>query len=505
MTAGYQYRNIFMADEIACPLACGRDPRCEGSSGGPDDQPAFLRRRRSLPCRHASFPSLGAVRDSRILRILSLACTTLASLLLAVLSLFILLTGVPFTPAAWQLFPGVSVEFFIDRLAAFFLFLIGSVSACVAVYTMGYVEHMEGGNRRNLLCGCISLFVLAMALIVASENTISFLLFWELMAAVSFFLVMYEYSQEETRKAGIFYFVMTHLSTLFVMLGVHRALVRIRFVCDRPAARHSRIAAPCYCRVPRALCRFFHQGRDHPVPQVASLRSPGKPVAGVGTYVGRDAQGRRLRPPPVHHHGLLTRSLVGRADPHRRHLVSGARRDIRTQGTRHKRDAGVLEYREYRHHLCRHRPLCDVLLPGARGACDPQPACGALSLPQPCALQKPPLPYGRIGGARHAHPGHREDGRALRENALHLGTLLYRRDCHCRPSPVKRLCKRTFDVHRVLPVRDRGRSPHQSPPFHLPCPLCTHERTLGSLFCQGVRLHLPCPAAFTGERRLPAR
>ena len=65
---------------------------------------------------------------------------------------------------------------------------------------MGYVEHMEGGNRRNLLCGCISLFVLAMALIVASENTISFLLFWELMAAVSFFLVMYEYTQEETGK-----------------------------------------------------------------------------------------------------------------------------------------------------------------------------------------------------------------------------------------------------------------------------------------------------------------
>lgn len=163
---------------------------------------------------------LGAARDLRIIRILSLACTTGASILLAAFSLFILVTGVPFTPAAWQLFPGFFVEFFIDRLAAFFLVLIGMVSACVAVYTMGYIEHMDGGNRRNLLCGCISLFVLAMALIVASENTVSFLLFWELMAAVSFFLVMYEYTAGETRKAGIFYFVMTHLSTLFVMLGV---------------------------------------------------------------------------------------------------------------------------------------------------------------------------------------------------------------------------------------------------------------------------------------------
>jgi formate hydrogenlyase subunit 3/multisubunit Na+/H+ antiporter MnhD subunit len=163
---------------------------------------------------------LGAARDLRIIRTLSLACTTGASVLLAVLSLVILVTGVPFTLVAWQLFPGFAVTFFIDRLAAFFLLLIGVVAACVAVYTAGYVEHMEGGNRRNLLCSCISLFVLAMALIVASENTVSFLLFWELMAAVSFLLVMYEYSGEETRKAGIFYFVMTHLSTLFVMLGI---------------------------------------------------------------------------------------------------------------------------------------------------------------------------------------------------------------------------------------------------------------------------------------------
>ncbi|HNX17133.1 MAG TPA: proton-conducting transporter membrane subunit [Methanoregula sp.] len=165
-------------------------------------------------------PLLCAARDTRIIRILSLACTAGGSVLLIVLSLLVLISGVPFTVVAWQLFPGFSLTFFIDRLAAFFLFLIGMVAACVAVYSSGYIEHMEGGNRRNLLCGCISLFVLAMALIVSSENTVSFLLFWELMAATSFFLVMYEYDTLETRKAGLFYFVMTHLSTLFVMLGV---------------------------------------------------------------------------------------------------------------------------------------------------------------------------------------------------------------------------------------------------------------------------------------------
>ncbi len=163
---------------------------------------------------------LGATRDSRTSRTLSLACIAAASALLTVLSLIILVTGTSLAFTAWQPFPGIAVAFFIDRLAAFFLFLIGIVAACVAVYSTGYVEHMEGGSRRNLLCGCIGLFVLAMVLVVASENTISFLVFWELMAVVSFFLVMYEYTHAETRKAGIFYFVMTQLSTLFVMLGI---------------------------------------------------------------------------------------------------------------------------------------------------------------------------------------------------------------------------------------------------------------------------------------------
>jgi len=39
------------------------------------------------------------------------------------------------------------------------------------------------------------------------------------MSLSSFLLVMYEYGGKETRKAGIFYFVMTQLSTAFLMFG----------------------------------------------------------------------------------------------------------------------------------------------------------------------------------------------------------------------------------------------------------------------------------------------
>ncbi len=159
-------------------------------------------------------------RDERTVRIVALGSTIIASILLAGVSLYTLLSGVVFAFTAYQPFPDLSISFIIDRLAAFFILLIAIVAGCVAVYSMEYVERLEGGARRNVLCAFTNIFILAMILVVASATTISFLFFWELMAASSFFLVMYEYTREETRKAGLFYFIMTQFSTLFVMLGI---------------------------------------------------------------------------------------------------------------------------------------------------------------------------------------------------------------------------------------------------------------------------------------------
>ncbi|MCK9579891.1 MAG: hydrogenase membrane subunit [Methanoregula sp.] len=162
-----------------------------------------------------------AVRsDRRIVRTASYACTILASVLLGIPAIAVLLGSGTVIFPAYAPAGLFSIAFVIDRLAAFFLLLIAVVSACVALYAIEYSEHLDGGSRRNLLCGCTSLFILAMVLVVASANTLSFFFFWELMAAASFFLVMYEYDQPATSRAGIFYFIMTHLSTVFVMLGI---------------------------------------------------------------------------------------------------------------------------------------------------------------------------------------------------------------------------------------------------------------------------------------------
>jgi len=165
-------------------------------------------------------PLLAGSRDRNDVRTVSLVLTIIASAMLGVLSLVILPGSVPVAITAYAPAGLFSLGFVIDRLAAFFILIIAVVSACIALYSIEYVKHMAGGARRNLLCGCTNLFILAMVLVVASADTISFFLFWELMAAASFLLVMYEYDTPGTGRAGIFYFVMTHLSTLFVLFGI---------------------------------------------------------------------------------------------------------------------------------------------------------------------------------------------------------------------------------------------------------------------------------------------
>jgi hydrogenase-4 component B len=119
----------------------------------------------------------------------------------------------------FQLVPQLQFSFVVDRLAAIFVFLIAVVSAAVSIYSLRYVEEASSGIRRNLFVPLMILFILSMLLFVASDNAFSQLLFWELMSLLSFLLVMFNYDKEETPKAGLFYFIMTQMSTVFLLLA----------------------------------------------------------------------------------------------------------------------------------------------------------------------------------------------------------------------------------------------------------------------------------------------
>jgi formate hydrogenlyase subunit 3/multisubunit Na+/H+ antiporter MnhD subunit len=119
----------------------------------------------------------------------------------------------------YQLNSSLIFSLHLDRLSSLFIALVSIVSACVVIYSFGYVEHSGSGIKKQLVIALLALFILSMIMVVAADNTFTFLFFWEVMSVSSFMLVMYDGQKPEIQKAGIFYFVMTQLSTLFLFAG----------------------------------------------------------------------------------------------------------------------------------------------------------------------------------------------------------------------------------------------------------------------------------------------
>lgn len=158
-------------------------------------------------------------KNSKITRQAALFFTCIASILLLAISLEVILSGQSFSLFAYQIMPTLQFSFLIDRLSAFFILLVSVVSVSVAIYSVHYVEHGTHDGRKNLIVSFMNIFIASMVLVIASSTMFSFLFFWEIMALSSFLLVMTDLEKKETGKAGMFYFVMTQLSTVFLLFA----------------------------------------------------------------------------------------------------------------------------------------------------------------------------------------------------------------------------------------------------------------------------------------------
>lgn len=109
--------------------------------------------------------------------------------------------------------------FFVDKLAAFFILVISIAVFAVSIFSTGYVKEYFGKKNIGYLGFLYNVFILSMILVVSANNAIMFLIVWELMSVISYFLVVYEHEKAETRKAGFIYIVMTHIGTGFIILS----------------------------------------------------------------------------------------------------------------------------------------------------------------------------------------------------------------------------------------------------------------------------------------------
>lgn len=112
----------------------------------------------------------------------------------------------------------IKYNFLIDPVSAYFALAISVIGFVAAVYSIGYTRLYVNKRDTRFLGFTFNLFLASMLLVVTANNAIVFMIVWELMAIVSFFLVIYEHDHPANMKAGFMYIIMAHVG--FALLSI---------------------------------------------------------------------------------------------------------------------------------------------------------------------------------------------------------------------------------------------------------------------------------------------
>lgn len=138
----------------------------------------------------------------------------------------------------------------ISGLSLWFAAIFTVVFACGAIYGFGYMKRYSGRGLRNALHWvCYVIAYLSMTALCVVDNSIAFLVCWEIMALSSFFLVIYESEKPETIKAGINFFVQSHISVVLLTAGFMMIAAK--------TGSYSFYSIPRYCSENNGMAAFL--------------------------------------------------------------------------------------------------------------------------------------------------------------------------------------------------------------------------------------------------------
>lgn len=126
-------------------------------------------------------------------------------------------SGPVFILAAELPVPLMSIDLSVDYLSAFFLLILSVLVICVSLYSIGYLRHYYGKRPVGLFNFLYTTFIVSMVLVFTAGNAVFFLIAWEAMSVLSYFLVIFESEQEANQRAGSIYLIMTSLGTAFLL------------------------------------------------------------------------------------------------------------------------------------------------------------------------------------------------------------------------------------------------------------------------------------------------
>jgi hydrogenase-4 component B len=108
----------------------------------------------------------------------------------------------------------------IDALSAWMILIINFTFITGALYGTGYLKHYYD-NPKNIRIHQFLFIILhlSMILVCSVQNLIVFLIVWEIMAGSAFLLIIFEYWNKSTVKAGLNYFIQSHIGVIFIMIS----------------------------------------------------------------------------------------------------------------------------------------------------------------------------------------------------------------------------------------------------------------------------------------------
>ncbi len=134
-----------------------------------------------------------------------------------------LATGAAAVNQSFDLFPSLIpyVRFSIraDALGCFFGLMVSLLAVAISIYSLGYARGYYGHKNVGVLAAFFNLLLLATTLVFLADNAFFFLVVWEIMAFCGYALVSFEHEKEESRSAGVLFFIMSHLGTGCLILG----------------------------------------------------------------------------------------------------------------------------------------------------------------------------------------------------------------------------------------------------------------------------------------------
>jgi len=108
----------------------------------------------------------------------------------------------------------------IDGLSAWFILIINFTCITGVFYGIGYLrEYANAAPKLTLHWILFGLFHLSMVWVCMLQNGFAFLIAWEVMSLSSMMLVIFDYHNPKTLKAGMNYLVQMHISVVLLTVG----------------------------------------------------------------------------------------------------------------------------------------------------------------------------------------------------------------------------------------------------------------------------------------------